>query len=250
MNQSVERAFKIIEVLAFEEIDELSVTEISKKTGLNIVTTYRFLVTLGKLGLIEKNSKNKKYRITLELFRIGSNIIYKKDKNIVNYSIEQIKSLSKKYNETINLSTFENGQVIYVYKITSSSNIKYDIKIGSQHPAYCTAAGKIFLSYQNDEFFNSYFNKIKLLKYTEHTIVDKNQIKKQLKSIKKKGFAFDKEEYINGANCIAVPIFGLDNEINYAISISIPHCRIRNYNILDIVNDLLKSSNEVSKMIK
>jgi len=249
MNQSVGRVFKIIKTMAFDEIDELSITEISKKTGLNIATIYRFLTTLGRLGLVERNSKNKKYRLTLELYEIGINIIYKRNGNILSYSIKKIKSLSKKYNETINLSTFEKNQVIFVYKITSTNSIKYDVRIGSRHPAYCTAAGKIFLAYQDETFINSYFEKIKLLKYTKNTIIDINKIKNELELIKKNGYAFDKEEYIDGANCIAAPIIDFNNNIVYTISISLPHTRLKSYNISNIIDDLLKSVDDISKYI-
>ena len=250
MNQSIKRAFKIIETIAFGENDELSIVELSKKTGLDGATIYRFLTTLGSLGIVEKNRKNKKYRLTLELYKIGSNIVYKSNGNILSYSIEKIKSLSKKYNETINLSTFEKNQVIYVYKITSTNSVKYDIRIGSQHPAYCTAAGKIFLAYQDETFINSYFEKIKLLKYTKNTTVDINKIKNELKLAKKNRYAFDKEEYIDGANCIAVPIISFDNSIDYVISISLPHVRLNLYKPSDILNDLLKSVDEIHKLIK
>jgi len=250
MNQSVGRAFKIIKIIAFDEIDELSITEISKKTGLNIATIYRFLTTLGRLGLVEKNSKNKKYRLTLELFRIGNNILINRNRNLLNYSIEKMKSLSKKYNETINLSTFEKNQVIYIYKIPCTNSIKYEVTIGSEHPAYCTATGKIFLAYRNEEFIDSYLKVKKLLKYTKNTVIDEDEIIKELKSVKLAGYALDKNEYIEGANCIAVPIIDINNHVNYALSISVPCLRLKSYKISNIIDDLTKSANAISKMIK
>jgi len=250
MNQSIERAFKIIKTLALHDNSELKIIEISKKTGLSSSTIYRFLKTLSKLNIIEKNSQNKKYRLTLELFRIGNSILINRNKNIVNYSIEQIRYLSKKYNETINLSTFEKNRVIYIYKITCTNSVKYDIAIGSEHPAYCTATGKIFLAYRNEEFINSYFDKERLVKYTKNTVIDKEKIKKGLKSVKLFGYALDKNEYIEGSNCIAVPIIDFNNHVNYAISISLPRVRLKSYNISNVIDDLLKSAKDICEIIK
>ena len=250
MNQSIERAFKIIEILAFQDSGELKIVEISKKTGLSSSTIYRFLKTLNRLNLVEKNSQNKKYRLTLELFKIGNNILINRNRNVLNYSIEKMKSLSKKYNETINLSTFEKNQVIYIYKITCTNSIKYEVTIGSEHPAYCTATGKIFLAYRNEEFIDSYLKINKLLKFTKNTVIDEDEIIKELKSVKLAGYALDKNEYIEGANCIAVPIIDINNHVNYALSISLPRVRLKYYKILNIIDDLIKSANDVSERIK
>lgn len=251
-NQSIERAFKIIKFLAYDEgKEEFSLYDISKATNLNVSTVYRFLKNLEKIGFIEKNKKSKKYRLTLELFKIGNRILYKRNGNIVHYAIQSMKSLSKQYNETINLYSFEKNQVICIYRIENFTYpVEYSIKIGSQHPAYCTAAGKIFLSYHNKEFIDSYFRKIEIFKYTKNTQVDINQIKKELILIKKNGYAFDKEEYIDGANCIAVPIIGLENSIEYSISIVLPRSRKNSYNISNIKHDLFKAANEISNHIK
>jgi len=247
MNQSIERAYKIINCLAFNEVDELSITKISKQVGFNIATVHRFLKSLSNLGLIEQNSNTKKYRLTLELFRIGNSILNNRNSNIINYSIEQMHSLSRRYNETINLSTFERNRIIYIYKITSTNSIKYDVTIGSEHPAYCTATGKIFLAYRDKEFINAYFNEIKLIKYTKNTKSDIDEIKKELKLVKINGYAFDRNEYIEGSNCIAVPIYNFDKKVNYVISISLPNIRFNSYNSSKIINDLLKTSDEISK---
>lgn len=250
MNQSIERAYKLIKCLAFNKVVEFSLTELSKQVEFNIATTYRFLQSLSDLGLIEQNKKTKKYRLTLELFRVGNCILNNRNRNITNYSIEQMHTLSRKYNETINLSTFERNRVIYIYKITSTNSIKYDVTIGSEHPAYCTATGKVFLAYRNKEFINSYFKQRKLVKYTQNTIIDKDKNIEELKSVKLLGYALDKNEYIEGSNCIAVPIINYNNQVNYALSISLPRVRLKSYNLSEVINDLLKSAKAISKMIK
>jgi len=247
MNQSIGRAYKIIKCLAFNEFNELSITEISKQVEFNIATTYRFLKSLSNLGLIEQNSKTKKYRLTLELFKIGNSILNNRNRSIISYSIEQMHSLSRKYNETINLSTFEKNRIIYIYKITSTNSIKYDVTIGSVHPAYCTASGKIMLAYRDKEFVDSYFNEIKLTKYTENTKIDIDAIKKELELVKINGYALDKNEYIEGSNCIAAPIIDYNNDVNYALSISLPHIRLKFYNLSNIVEDLSKSVKAILK---
>ena len=94
-NQSIIRAFKIIEYLAYhKEKEELSLNDISKATSLNTSTVYRFLENLRQIGIVEKNDKNKQYRLTLELYKLGSSIIDKRNGNLINYAIQSIKLLA------------------------------------------------------------------------------------------------------------------------------------------------------------
>ena len=246
-SQSIERTFRIIELLAYDEgKEEFNLSDISEAISLNISTTHRYLEDLIKIGLIEKNEKNKQYRLTLELFKLGNNILYKRSGNIVTNAIQSIKSLFKQYNETINLYTFERNHAICVYRIENTTNsVSYSIRIGSQHPAYCTAAGKIFLAHRGKDFTESYFKNTIIKKYTQNTQIDVNEIKKSLLLIKKDGYALDKEEYIDGANCIAVPIFNNENEVDYAMSIVLSRSKVGTYNFIKIVNDLKKTARDI-----
>ena len=250
-SQSIERTFRIIQLLAYdEEKEEFSLSDISEAISLNISTTHRYLEDLISIGLIEKNEKNKQYRLTLELYKLGNSILYKRSGNIVANAIQSIKLLFKQYNETINFYTFERNHAICIYRIdNTASSVSYSIKIGSQHPAYCTAAGKIFLSYQGKDSTEFYFKSTKFQKYTQNTQIDVNEIKKNLLLIKKDGYALDKEEYIDGANCIAVPIFNNENKVDYAMSIVLPRSRVRTYNFTELVNDLKKAANYIAANI-
>ncbi len=247
-NQSIIRAFKIIEYLAYhKEKEELSLNDISKATSLNTSTVYRFLENLRQIGIVEKNDKNKQYRLTLELYKLGSSIIDKRNGNLINYAIQSIKLLANQYREIINLYAFEKNQIICIYRMDNfNSTVSYSIKIGSQHPAYCTASGKIFLSNMDEEEITSYFSKIKLHKYTKNTKTNINEIKDELILVKNDGYALDKEEYIDGANCIAVPIITRKNNIHYSISMVLPRSRSNSHDFSQLMYDLKKTANTIS----
>lgn len=251
INQSIIRAFKIIEFLAYhEEKEEFNLNDISKATSLNISTTYRFLENLKQIGIVERNEKSRQYRLTLELYKLGNNILYKRNGNLISYAIQSIKLLSKQYNEIVNLYAFEKNQIICIYRIDNFNvSVSYSIKIGSQHPAYCTAAGKTFLAFLNDEDLTSYFKETKIRKYTKNTKTDINEIKEDLMLAKKNGYALDKEEYIDGANCVAVPILTNKNNIKYSMSIVLPRNRTDSHNFSELICDLKKTAKDISNNI-
>lgn len=245
INESLEKANKIVDLLTRE--NELKIIEISNATKLNVSTIYRYMYSLEKLGIIERSPFNKDYyRLSLKLFSIGSSINVRRNESILNCSINEMNNLFKKYKESLNLSTFDNNEIMYIYKISTTHDIKYEIQIGSRHPAYCTASGKIFLAFQDNEFIDSYFKELDLVKFTKNTIVDINELKIVLEKTKINKYSIDKEEYINGVTCFAVPIESEHCNVNFALVMVIPTSRLQLYSTSQIINDLLESSKNIS----
>ena len=70
---SVEDAFSLFEVLAGKGL-ELGIAELYRKTSLPKGTLHRLLGTLRNLGYIEQNPQNRKYHITIKIFKLSTAI--------------------------------------------------------------------------------------------------------------------------------------------------------------------------------
>ena len=66
----------------------------------------------------------------------------------------------------------------------------------------------------------------KLQAKTINTITVPQALKAELKTIRENGYAVDKEELIQGINCLAAPIRNNENKVVAAISISAPKVRV------------------------
>jgi len=75
------------------------------------------------------------------------------------------------------------------------------------------------------------------------------ELKKDLKKIKEKGYAVDKEEYKIGVNCIAAPIFNINGEAIAAISITGPASRFTMGKMEKIKGKLMTISKEISSQL-
>jgi len=59
-------------------------------------------------------------------------------------------------------------------------------------------------------------------------MVDLAEIKNEIATIRERGFAFDREEYQEGAMCIGAPIKNFENNVIAAIAIAGPVDRMTN----------------------
>lgn len=217
--QSVERVFLIIEIMCREK--ESSVTGLSKATGLNKTTVFRFLNTLVNLGYAVKNEKTDGYSLTLKFLRISS-------RKLADYDIKQqmkpfLSHLSKECGETVHLVERNGARVVYIDKFESDTNsVRMVSRIGMSLNIFTTAVGKAMLSNLDDNEIKDLWDNHTHTKKTEYTITALRDFLDEIAEIRKCGYAVDNEENELGVRCVAVAIPDQYGKYRYAASVSAP----------------------------
>lgn len=244
---SVIKAIEVIEYIAYSE-KELGVTEISNGLDYGVSATYHMLNTLKECNIIEQNERTKKFKLGLKLWQIGM-LAY--DQNHISVSLKPyLKKLKNLTGETANLTIMDNYQIIYIAQEESDRLVKMFTKTGAAAPLHCTAAGKILLAYKPKETQKLIIDKIKLTKYTDNTIVTKEELIKEMVEIRENGYGFDREERELGVSCIGAPVFDLNNEAIACITISGPTTRFTEENKKKWIDNILRVSNEATNYLR
>lgn len=239
--QSVDRAIQILK--CFEDNEELGVTEISKIINLHKSTTFGLICTLEANKLLEKNEDTGRYRLGIELFRIGTKV----NSSLRRIAFPYLEKLVKMFQETVNLVILDDIYVIYLEKVESTHSMRISTVVGGKLPLYCTAVGKAILANLTEEELNDKINKMEFMKFTDKTICDKDMLLKSLKDIKKNGYAEELEELEVGLTCIGAPIYNHLGTAFAAISVSGPTSRMNDNLRKEIRGTLMKFAQEMSK---
>lgn len=117
--------------------------------------------------------------------------------------------------------------------------------IGSSKPVYATSLGKVILAYLPREEQLSIIDKIKFVPFTPYTIVSKDDLLKELDSIRQKGYATENRELGEFTFCYGVPVF--DHKENVIASISFSDIALSDQDASEIVADLKAAASEISK---
>lgn len=238
--QSVSRAIQIIR--CFEDNEELGVTEISKIIGLHKSTTFGLISTLEANKLLEKNENTGKYRLGLELFRLGTKV----NSTLRHIAIPYLEQLVNMYQETVNLVVMDDLYVIYLEKVESTRSMRISTMVGGRLPLYCTAVGKAIMANLPPEELNSKLDRMEFKKYTDKTLYDKNSIIGSLEKIRRAGYAEESEELEIGLSCVAAPIYNHFNIPFAAISLSGPTFRMNEGFRKEIGLTLIRYTQEIS----
>ncbi len=247
MVKSVVKAMKIYEVL-IEDGSPVSLSSLSRKLRLNISTVHRLINTFVKLGYIEQNEEGQ-YRLAFHSYRLADKISQNFNlKGIVRPYMEKIVYIC---NETTNLVVLEDYQLVYIDQVESTNMVRMFAGIGNKGAAYCTGSGKVLLAYLNNDKLDEYINVTDFISYTDNTIVDPDILKKEIREIREQGYALDWEEKERGVRCVAAPIFGNEDKLLGAISVSGPCSRITERYLKDTLVPLVKNkAREVTIKIK
>lgn len=245
--QSLERALKIIEVLAHSE-KPLGVTEIGKLIGVHKSTAYRLVYTLRQFGYVDQDEESEKYFLGLKPLELSSIINERLDiKRLIRPYLEE---LSNRTSETVYLAVREGDEIVYIDKIESKYAVRMYSRIGARAPLYCTALGKCLLAFSSEDLIKRWTSKESLPQKTENTIKTGEELAKELEKVRSQGYALDREEFEPGVKCVAVPILNKSKKAIAAISISMPSFRVTDEKINELIPLLLKTSSEVSEKLK
>ena len=220
MIQSVERAVNILH--CFEEQEQLGVTEIAAKMQMNKSTVFGLVSTLAETGLLEQDEKTGRYRLGLELFRLGCRV----NADTRRLVMPTLDALAEELEETVNFVRPEGSDVVYLIKKESPHSMRICTTTGQRLPMYCTAVGKAILAMMPEAEREKIIRSFRYEALTENTITDEASLRKALLKAQWDGYAVDREELEYGLICIAVPILDGNRVPVAAISCSGPKARM------------------------
>ncbi len=242
--QAVSHALDLLEQF-HGDIDELGVTELSKRLKLHKNNVFRLLATLESRGYIEQNKATENYRLGLKALELGQTFI--KQMGLLRQAKPILEQIVEESNETAYVAIYKEDHIVYLDVVETNLTVRVVSRVGSRLPAYCTASGKVHMAYMTDEELESSLANMKIVPHTPTTITTPEEIAAEMNKVREQGYAFDDEELDLGVRCIAAPIRDYTRRIVGAISISGPTMRVSNARTeSELVPLVLKASAELS----
>ena len=221
--QTVLHALDILEQF-HDNVDELGVTDLSKRLRLHKNNVFRLLATLESRNYIEQNKFTENYRLGLKNLELGQTVI--KQMGILRRSRPVLESLAQECNETCYVTVLRDAHVIYLDAVETSHPVRVASRVGTRLPVHCTAAGKVMLANATDTRWQWPQPCGELRRFTPTTVTDRFELKKQLEKIAAQGYALEDEELDLEVRGIAAPIRDYTGAVIGALSISGPAMRL------------------------
>ncbi len=149
-----------------------------------------------------------------------------REKSLVVCALEALKWLRDASGETTQLLAGVNHKMTVLEQCISSQPIKVSSTVGLQVPMYSCAPGKAVLAHLPSPEIESFFAQVTLKQYTPTTLATRPGLEADLAKTRKRGFATDLAEGLEGIHCVAAPVL---DEYRYpvaAITLMAPSFRL------------------------
>jgi DNA-binding IclR family transcriptional regulator len=241
--RAVERALQIMG--CFDDAHpERGISDIAQAVGLHKATAHRIVTTLVNYGYLERVEDGQKYRLGLELPNLGYKVIRRMD--LRRDALPYMKQFVEEWDETCDLSMFDQGQVFYVEILRGNRALTISAAVGQRLAAHGTASGKAILAFLPAEQIETSLSK-PLHAYTEHTVTSPEELRKQFEKIREQGYAEDYEEYEAGVCAVAAPIFNRGGHVIAAIGTPSPTSRMTPQRMADMAVSIKDAANAISR---
>lgn len=246
-NQSVEKVLQIIETMA-KNREPLRLQDVALMVDMPASTTLRFLNTLMKQGYVNQDPLTSRYFLTLKFTYIGS--LVSSQISIRDIAHPYLTELSKKCNESVCLGIEQDMEIVYIDVIDGPDGmLKITQRIGKLAPIHSTGIGKLLLLNYDMKQLDRIIAIKGLKALTPNTIISKNELLKELETIKTQGYALDDEECELGARCISAGIKDYTGKYVAGISVSGPTTRLTMENIKTIKNVVIEIADKISEQL-
>lgn len=230
--KSLQKAMTVLECFT-EKSPELGVSEIARMAGIQKSTVHNILSSFAAMGYVAQDQSTGRYRLGLRLMRFSHviNSHMKLQRALQPY----MKQIADTLKERVFLGIIYNTDVLYLDCYEYHGRQDSTAVMGATAPLYCTGIGKALLAYTPDP--ERYLPKI-LTAYTDDTITDRRKLLMELRAIRERGYATDNMEHEFGIKCVAIPVFGADSQVRFAVSVSGPSLRFSEESIPSIAKCL------------
>lgn len=244
--QSVTHALSVIEQFR-GDVEELGVTELSKRLKLHKNNVFRILATLESCGYIEQNKATENYRLGLKCLQLGQTYVHQM--GFLTQAKPILQQLARECQESAYVAVQRNNGIVPIEFVESEQPVRITPLVGQHLPLHCTAAGKVHLAFAQEEQLKQFLpNGLK--KYTPKTISEPGQLVLHLKEILSRGYAVEEGEYVEDMKSVSVPIRDYTRTVIGSVTVAGPAYRLTSERIeKEIIPRVVQRGKELSSRL-
>lgn len=210
------RALTILSLL--EQKHSMSISEIIKDSALPRSTVYVLMDEMTRLGLVHQNNQGL-YQLWMKVIQLGQ--AAKDSLDLRDLALSHLGTLLESCEcIAVHYGVFDGDKAFYSAKMESPrAGFHILSREGMEISLVHAGLGKCLLAFQDPSKQERIINSLDYTPKTPTSITNPEQLRRELATIRLKGWAFDDSEGENEIRCVAAPVFDAKGVLHGAISI-------------------------------
>jgi len=201
------------------EHSSLTLSEISRRSGLSLTTTHRLVGELRDWGALER-APDGRYGIGLRLLELGA--LAPHGLQLRELALPYLDDLHHATRANVLLAVRDGTDVVYVEALRARGAIRLLSRLGGRWPLHAVATGRVLLAFSPPEVQEEVLRQ-PLQRFTDETVTDPSKLRRILADIRRTGVAVAENQLTADAPAlaVAVPVRGKGDELVAALGVTV-----------------------------
>ena len=213
---SLARGLLVIQTFT-QQTPQMTISQLSVRTGLSRAAVRRCLYTLTKLGFAEADD-GQRYQLRPKMTTLSHTYVASSSLSTAAQPI--LERMSEALHESFSVATLDGDDIVYIARTTVTRVMAVDLQIGSRLPAYCTSMGRVLLAYLPGGELEQYLTRVVLTQHTSRTVNSVEKLRLALKNVRRNGYALVDQEFEIGLRSMAVPVYAPTGKVVATLNLS------------------------------
>lgn len=240
MSQSLQRALHILSLLGDEPA---SLDDLAGELDVHKTTVLRLLRPLTEEHFTYRDEQHR-YHLGARLLELAAAAADQRTLRVI--ASPHLTSFNREYGRTTHLAEREGSNVVYIEKLESRDQIRMFSRVGTAANLNSTGVAKVILADLPDDQLEREVDRIDFVRRTPNTITDPAVFLREVREVRERGWATDREENEPSINCIAMPVRGQSGRVLGAVSVSVPDVVLPYEDLLGLLDPLRATCTAIS----
>jgi IclR family pca regulon transcriptional regulator len=195
---------------------ELTVSQISTKTGFSRAAVRRCLYTLSKLGFAATED-SRHFHLRPRVLALGHSYISSMPLAAMAQPI--LENVSRVLHESCSIATLDRTDIVYIARANVTRIMSIDLVVGSRLAAFCTSMGRVLMADLPPNKLDEFLSRVEFKRYTERTVANAEKLRQILRLVQRNGYSVVDQELESGLRSMAVPIHDSAGRVIAALNV-------------------------------
>jgi len=244
---SVVKALRLIDLVAAGPVEGLTLSELARTMGASKSTTYGLVRTLVDSGFLRDIEPGPRYALGIAFVRLGD--LAGRQLPLREITAPVLQALSRETGLTIRVAVAEHGYPVFVDRVDALGAVRFYAPLGVRELPHTSAAGKAILATMPDDDVARIAKECGLPQRTRKTISDLHTLEADLKVARRRGYAIDDEEDVEGVFCVAAAFFDHTGQCAGALSATGIKLDLPGWRVEELGHAVRANADRVTKLL-
>lgn len=242
----LERGLRILSEFSRHE-PTLTAPELARRLGVPRSTVFRLLVTLEKMGFVERTDDGRAHKLGLAVLRLGFE--YLGSLTITELGRPIVERLRSEVGYSASLVVRDKRDITYIIRAASASPFASSVSIGTRLPAHATVLGHILLGDLSLSELKALYPESRLEALGPNTPNTVEELFEAAQRTRSRGYVAAEAFFESHISTVAAPVFGDTGHIVAALGLTIPGASIPQERRHALVASVLGAATQLSALM-